>query len=140
MTESQTLEALAAIGLRGEARSTGHPDYRRIFIIDAGGILQGRITMLRGQYDHATWYVDHATGERVLPDERLPWAWRVWITRREQLDIARWNVLVQRAEQLARADRSAKQAWRAAHPKRGKRQRLTLNTRRHLAMLLNGGA
>ncbi len=136
MTEAETLEALAAIGLRGEPCGTGHADYRRIFIIDGHGISQGRITIYCGQYHHVKWYVEGALGEGILPDERLPWAWRLWLERRQRLDVARWNMTVQRAEQLAHAERAAKQAWRDANRKPGKRPRLALKTRSYVTKLL----
>ncbi len=138
MTEHETIEALEAIGLRGDPRATGAPEWRRVFIIDPDGVTQGRISIHNGAYSHAKWYVDGAPGQIPVPDERWPWAWRLWIERRERLDVARWNTAVQRALKAARVERAEKQAWRDAHPKKGKRQRLELNVGRHLAAELLG--
>lgn len=140
MTEQDTLDALQAIGLRGEVRQTDHPDYRRVFVIDPDGVTQGRFTILRGAYSHDKWYVRAINSGPVLADERLPWAWRLWTQRSEPLSAERWAAVVQQAEELARAERAEKQAWRDAHPKPGKRARLALKTRSYIARLLLGDA
>jgi hypothetical protein len=147
MTENEVLDALRAIGLRGESRSTGAADWRRVFIIDADGITQGRISLHDGQLYAAKWYVEKVANGPVLADERLPWAWLLWTQRRERLDVARWQMALQRARALARAEKAEKQALRDANPLPAKvkpdgsmverkRKPLQLNVRKHLAQLL----
>lgn len=147
MNAAEALEALAAIGLRGQLRRTGHPDWQRIFIIDARGVTQGRISIHCGAEAGIKWYVSKVSGYgRVLEDERLPAAWNLWTQRRERLTVERWNIALQRAIQAAQAERDEKQAARDALPPLGlnargiqkTRKPLQLNVRKHLHSELFG--
>jgi hypothetical protein len=53
MNGSEALVALREIGLRGQLRMTGHPEWQRIFMIDAQGITQGRISLRNGLVEAA---------------------------------------------------------------------------------------
>lgn len=133
MNEAEALEALKAIGLRGEVNSTGSADWRRIFMIDASGVTQGRLSFFQGKLYSEKFYVSKvANGPRVLPDERLPCAWRLWTTRGELLTLRDWSLALGKARHAAHDERDEKQAWRDANPKRGKRPRLELNVRKYL--------
>ncbi len=131
MNIQETIQALGNILLRGEARPTGHADYVRIFALDAHNVTQGRLTIYRGVYSHAKWYVSAIDSGPVLDDERIPCAWRLWTERQEPLTLERWHDVVAAAQRLAHEERAAKQALRDAMPER-KRKRLEYNVRKYI--------
>lgn len=137
MNEDEAIEALSEIGLRGHARSTGHWEWRHVFVIGPDGGSQGRLSFRNGRLESVKWYCP--TSGRMLPDERWAWAWLLWTQRRERLSLARWNVEVQNAILAAEAERDEKQAWRDANPG-PKRKPLQLRIRKHLANALLGSS
>lgn len=131
MTKAETVEALYSIGLRAEIRSTGHYDYERVFVIDRNEVTQGRMTILKGEYSHAKWYVSKIDSGPVLEDERLPFAWQMWIERREHLTVELWRDVVAYAKDCAERERAEKQALRITNGTKTHR-RLSLNVRKYI--------
>ena len=123
ITPTEATEILAAIGLRGDAHSTGHAEWTRLFMVDPSGVTQGRMSFRNGLLQSRKWYVSGA--------------WRLWVERHERLDVTRWNVAVQAAIRAAHAARDVKQARRDANPG-PKRKPLQLNVRTHLGKILMG--
>jgi hypothetical protein len=148
MNGSEALVALREIGLRGQLRMTGHPEWQRIFMIDAQGITQGRISLRNGLVESVKFYVVKVSdGPHILPNEIYPTAWTLWTQRRERIDVGRWNMAIETAKRAACAERDEKQAWRNANPlglnARGvqkTRKRLLPNVRKHLYRELFGAA
>lgn len=137
MTEAETIEALAAIGLHGQASATLSDTYRRVFAVDAIGVTQGRLTIFNGEYSHAKWYVSKgAHGPNIRSDEYIPYAWNLWLSKRELLSLVQWDAAVEQATTLARAERDEKQAWRDANPVAKRRPHLSLNTRKYIGKIL----
>jgi hypothetical protein len=137
MNETEALAALKAIGLRGDVQETGSPDWRRIFMIDEKGVSHGRLSLYRGELTNVKFYVSAVSdGPQILPDERLPFAWRMWIERGELLTLRDWAQALGRAREMACEERDQKQAWRDANPKPKPRKKLQLNVRSHLNRIL----
>jgi hypothetical protein len=132
MTVDEALAALFKIGLRGEYKFTDHSEWTRIFMIDPAGVTQGRLSFRNGELANEKFYVSKvANGSEIFDDEFWPAAWRLWVTKRELLELARWRMLVVQARHEAQEERAIKQAARDLLPPR-KRPRLQINVRKYL--------
>ena len=136
MTEAEAIRVLNAIGLNGQPSSTRHHEWRRVYITDAAGAQQGRISFHKGVLYSIKWYVSKIESGPILADERHPAAWWLWTTRGYRLDKRVWDSSVAYAIQAAMNERAEKQALRDLDPK--PRRGLKLNVRKHLRRLLDG--
>lgn len=134
MTAEEVCQQLKKLGLVGEIERTGHPDYVRVFAIDFQGCTQGRGTIYKGQYSHFKWYVEKIN-RTILPNHRLPFAWRVLLDEGVVITAIIWYRIRRRAFERAEAEREEKRQWRIENPHprgEGKRKPLQLNAHKHL--------
>jgi hypothetical protein len=129
MTPTQILEALPKIGLYGELRATGHPDYARLFVLEAQAdgipISHGRITVFQGAYSHIKWYGESFNMDPKHGSSFYIHAWSLLLETGEVLTRERYATATQRATVRAAAVVAKKQEWRDANPKsKGGRVRL----------------
>lgn len=122
MNTNEVLQRLQVLGLRGKVRETGHPDFIRVFAECDGTtpgipLSLGRITIHKGEYSHAKWYVEGADLRGPLNEhELLAIRWNHW----EATGVLLSNEQIREAEALALAEAKTKLkeklAWREANP------------------------
>lgn len=115
MNTKETCDKLALIGLRGKVQTTGHPDYVRIYVLDAQGVTLGRISIFQGAYSHIKWYSGIIEAYNV--DQRRPTlAWDMLLQTGQVLTDTMWSSIKVTAQRMQEEETRKLELWRIANP------------------------
>ena len=121
MNEEETLSVLSKMGLSGQIKRTGHPDYKRCYVYHKGVTL-GRGSIFKGELTHINWYGEARFSDPyLLPGERFHFIWGTYLRTGLFVQDDEFERALAESKRIAQERYDAKKKWREENPKKRKR-------------------